>query len=98
MRGAIAIGAGAAAAGGLAWGHFEAGWVRLEELECPLERLSPELEGMRIAHVSDFHLGFPSRGESAVRRAVDWVSSRSPELALVSGDLLSRRRGEPLLR
>ena len=97
MRGAIAIGAGAAA-GGLAWGHFEAGWVRLEEFECPLERLPPELEGMRIAHLSDFHLGFPSRGESAVRRAVDWVSSRSPELVLVSGDLLSRRRGEPLLR
>jgi predicted MPP superfamily phosphohydrolase len=98
MRGGIAIGAGAAAAGALAWGHFEAGWVRLEELECPLERLPPELEGMRIAHLSDFHLGFPSRGESAARRAVDWVSSRSPDLVLVSGDLLSRRRGEPLLR
>jgi predicted MPP superfamily phosphohydrolase len=98
MRTAIAIGAAAAAAGGLAWGHFEAGWVRLEELECPLERLPPELTGVRIAHLSDFHLGFRSRGEQAVRRAVDWVSSRRPDLVLVSGDLLSRHRGEPLLR
>jgi predicted MPP superfamily phosphohydrolase len=98
MRNAISIAAGAAAAGALAWGHFEAGWVRLEELECPLERLPPELGGVRIAHLSDFHLGFPSRGEQAVLRAVDWVSSRKADLVLVSGDLLSRRRGEPLLR
>jgi predicted MPP superfamily phosphohydrolase len=98
MRTAIPIAAGAAAAGALAWGHFEAGWVRLEELECPLERLPPELDGVRIAHLSDFHLGFPSRGEQAVLRAADWVSSRQPDLVLVSGDLLSRSRGEPLLR
>ena len=95
---AIAIGAGALAAGAVGWGHFEAGWVRLDELECSLERLPPELVGLRIAHVSDFHLGFPSRGERAVRRAVEWVSTRAPDLALVSGDLLSRRRGEYLLQ
>src|SRR5437764_10674015 len=95
---AIAIGAGAAAAAALGWGHFEAGWVRLEELECPLERLPPELAGLRITHLSDFHLGFPSRGGQAVVRAIEWTSSRSPDLVLVSGDLLSRRGGEPLLR
>jgi predicted MPP superfamily phosphohydrolase len=98
MRTAIAIGAGAVAGGALAWGHFEAGWARLDELECPLEGLPPELAGVRIAHLSDFHLGFPSRGEQAVLSAVDWVSSRNPDLVLVSGDLLSRGRGEPLLR
>jgi uncharacterized protein len=98
MVAAIAIGAAVVAAAGLAWGHFEAGWVRLDELGCPLERLPAELAGLRIAHLSDFHLGFPSRGTHAVRRAVEWVASRKPDLVLVSGDLLSRRRGEPLLR
>jgi uncharacterized protein len=98
MRTAIGIGAAGVAASGLAWGHFEAGWVRLDEVECPVERLPAELAGLRIAHLSDFHLGFRSRGERAVRRAVDWVSSRAADLVLVSGDLLSRRRGEPLLR
>jgi uncharacterized protein len=97
MRTAIAIGTGAVA-GALGWGHFEAGWVRLEELECPLEGLPGELAGVRIAHLSDFHLGFPSRGEQATRRSVQWVSSRQPDLVLVSGDLMSRGRGEPLLR
>jgi len=88
----------AAAAAGLAWGHFEAGWVRLDTLRCPLPGLAPELEGLRIAHLSDFHLGFPSRGRVAVERAVDWVEERQPDLTLISGDLLSRRSGEAELR
>jgi predicted MPP superfamily phosphohydrolase len=90
--------AGAAAAAGLAWGHFEAGWARLETLSCPLPGLPPELEGLRVAHLSDFHLGFPSRGSTAVARAVEWVEERQPDLTLISGDLLSRRGGEPRLR
>jgi uncharacterized protein len=94
---AIAIGAAIVVAG-LAWGHFEAGWVRLDELECPLEGLPADLVGLRIAHLSDFHLGVPSRGGQAVRRAVDWVAARKPDLVLVSGDLLSRPRGELELR
>jgi len=88
----------AAAAAGLAWGHFEAGWVQLDTLACPLPGLPPELDGLRIAHLSDFHLGFPSRGQVAVERAVDWVEERRPDLTLISGDLLSRRSGEPRLR
>jgi len=95
---AITISAAVVVAALLAWGHFEAGWVRLEELDCPLDRLPPELAGIRIAHLSDFHLGFPSRGGHAVRRSVDWVTARKPDLVLVTGDLLSRRRGEPELR
>ncbi len=89
---------GAAAAAGLAWGHFEAGWVRLETLRCPLQGLPSELAGLRIAHLSDFHLGFPSRGSVAIDRAVDWVEARQPDLTLISGDLLSRRAGEERLR
>jgi hypothetical protein len=88
----------AASAAGLAWGHFEAGWPRLAQLRCPLPELMPELHGLRIAHLSDFHLGVPSRGAEAVERAVSWVEERQPDLTLISGDLLSRRSGEPRLR
>ena len=82
----------------LGWGIFEAGWVRLEVLEVRLPDLPQELDGLRIAHLGDLHLGFPSRGRRAVARAIDWVSERKPDLVLVSGDLLSHRRGEPELR
>lgn len=60
--------------------------------------LPEELEGLRVAHLSDFHLGLPSRGERAVERAVAWVEERRPDLVAITGDLLSRRRGEPKLR
>jgi uncharacterized protein len=89
---------GAVAGAGLGWGWFEAGWVRLRALEVPLPRLPPELAGLRIAHLSDFHLGLPSRGSRATERAVEWVRERDPERVVVTGDLVSRPRGEAALR
>ncbi len=57
-----------------------------------------ELRGLRIAHLSDFHLGVPGRGAHAVEQAAEWVAQQQPDLTLISGDLLTRRSGEPLLR
>ena len=80
-----------------AW--LEAGWVRLRVLELPLPGLPAELDGLRIAHLSDLHLGVPSRGRRAVERAVEWVGERAPDLVAVTGDLLARPRGrQELLR
>jgi predicted MPP superfamily phosphohydrolase len=94
----LPVSLGLVVAAALAWGAFEAGWVRLEVLEAEIPGLPPALDGVRIAHLADFHLGFPSRGSRAVAKAVGWVEARSPDLVLVSGDLLSRPRGEPELR
>ncbi len=66
-------------------------------LDLSLPELPPELDGLRIAHLSDFHLGVPSRGRHAVERAVRWVAKRKPDLVCVTGDLVSRPRGTPLL-
>jgi len=97
VKGAV-VTLGAVGAAAAAWGHFEAGWVRFRTLEVPLSRLPAELDGLRVVHLSDFHLGFPSRGGRAVERAVDWAVARRPDLVLISGDLLSRPRAEPRLR
>jgi predicted MPP superfamily phosphohydrolase len=72
--------------------------VRLEVRELPIVGLPRALDGLRVAHLSDFHLGVPSRGARAVERAVEWVSARNPDLVCITGDLLSRRRGERKLR
>jgi predicted MPP superfamily phosphohydrolase len=98
VKGLLAGGLAAAAGAGLAYGWFEAGWLRTRILPLRLERLPPELEGLRVAHLSDFHLGLPSRGRVASERAVDWVAARRPDLVCLTGDLVSRRSGEPLLR
>ena len=89
---------GSVAAAGLGWGWFEAGWVRLRELELEVPGLPPELDGLRIAHLSDFHLGVPSRGVHAVERAIDWAAERKPDIVAITGDLLTHPRGEPRLR
>lgn len=91
------LGLGAVAASALAYGWFEAGWLRTRVLELPVDGLPPELEGLRVAHLSDFHFGPVSRGSVAGRRAADWVRSRRPELVVVTGDLLSRPRGRAAL-
>jgi uncharacterized protein len=67
-------------------------------LDVPLPRLPADLAGVRVAHLSDFHLGLPSRGIRAVERAVEWVAARKPDLVVVTGDLVSRPRGERRLR
>ena len=87
----------AVVAAGLAYGWFEAGWVRLRVLELRVDGLPAVLDGVRIAHLSDLHLGVRSRGERAGAGAVDWVAERRPDLVCLTGDLLSRRRGAPLL-
>lgn len=85
------------AAAALAWGWFEAGWVRRRVVEVELPGVPPELDGLRIAHLSDFHLGFPSRGRRACEVAVAWVAERRPDLVCLTGDLVSRRSGLPAL-
>lgn len=81
----------------LAYGLFEPGRLRTRELEVAIAGLPPALDGLRIAHLSDFHLGVPSRGRIATERAVAWVAGRRPDLVCVTGDLVSRPRGVPLL-
>ena len=72
--------------------------MRLRTLDVAVRELPEQLAGLRIVHLSDFHLGRPSRGQSATERAVAWAASRDPDLVVVTGDLVSHPRGEPLLR
>jgi uncharacterized protein len=94
----FAAAAGTTAAAVLGWSLFEAQWVELNELDVPLERLPPELDGLTIVHLSDFHLGTVSFNGRALERAVRWAREAPCDLVALTGDLLSRQRGEPELR
>lgn len=98
MPAAILASAGLLAAAGLGWALFEAQWVELRELDVPVDGLAPELDGFRILHLSDFHLGTVSFNGKAVRKAVAWAAGREVDLVAITGDLVSRRRGERMLR
>src|SRR5262245_61459237 len=83
----------------LVYGWLEAGWLRRRVLEVPLPGLPPALDGLRIGHLSDFHLGSRfSLGNRASAKAAAWVAGRRPDLVCVTGDLVSHPRGEARLR
>jgi uncharacterized protein len=83
---------------GLAWSLFETQWVELKEVEAPVAGLPPELDGCRILHLSDFHLGTLSFNGRTLERAVAWAEEDDIDLVALTGDLLSRRRSEKRLR
>ena len=94
-RAVLAFGVVSAAA--LAWGAFEAQWLRLRRLDLAVRGLPPVLAGLRILHLSDLHLGAFSQNARTLRKALDWPETRDVDLLVLTGDLLSRRRGEPAL-
>lgn len=59
----------------------------LKEITVPIKNLPPALEGFRIAQISDMHVdsGWKLRQFAGI---VDRINSASPDLVLVTGDLI----------
>jgi len=93
------IGRGVAAASviGLAWGLYESQWVERRILEVEVDGLPEALAGLRLLHLSDFHLGTRSLNGRTAANAVAWGAALEPDLVAVTGDLVSTARGEPEL-
>jgi len=73
---AIAIGAAAAFAG-----------PRVKELDVRVENLHPDLDGLRIAQISDLHVG-PNIGRRYVERVVREVAELRPDIVVLTGDIV----------
>jgi predicted MPP superfamily phosphohydrolase len=75
---------------------FAAGRLRytIERVDVPVANLPPELEGLRIAQLSDIHIGdyMPPR---EIARAVDMANDLRPDISFVTGDFVSSE-GDPL--
>ncbi|MET8834034.1 metallophosphoesterase [Micromonospora sp. NPDC004540] len=86
-RGA-AIFAGLTAAGVTGYGVRTAmGPPRLDRVRIPLARLPRAMDGLRIATVSDIHLG-PLRGRAHTERIVAMINRLDADLVAVVGDLV----------
>jgi uncharacterized protein len=97
LRGGIGIGAAVAGAVG-AWSLFEAQWVERRRVTVAVDGLPNDLEGFRILHLSDLHLGTLSLGWWALEQAVRWAEDEPPDLVCITGDLVARRGGKRALR
>ena len=77
-----------------AFGIIHRNDFRLTEVDVRLPGLPRDLNGLRLAQVTDVHLSaFLSEREFA--RAIDMANETKPHIALVTGDLISRF-GDPL--
>ncbi|MFE9689769.1 metallophosphoesterase [Micromonospora sp. NPDC005806] len=86
-RGA-AIFAGLTAAGVTGYGVRTAmGPPQLDRVQIPLAKLPRSMDGLRIATVSDIHLG-PLRGRSHTERIVAMINRLDADLVAVVGDLV----------
>ncbi|HUH12803.1 MAG TPA: metallophosphoesterase [Longimicrobiales bacterium] len=65
---------------------LEPRWLQLRRSRIHLRRLPPDLEGLRIALLTDLHVGEYARA-SLVRRAVRMAMAERPHLVAVAGDL-----------
>ena len=80
--------AGAAAAGLTGYGMTRAlGPPRITPVTVPLRNLGAGLDGLRIAVVSDIHLG-PTLGRSHTERIVATINMQEPDLVAIVGDLV----------
>jgi uncharacterized protein len=75
---------------------FAAGRLRytVERVDVPIANLPPELDGLRIAQLSDIHIG-DYMPPHEIRRAVDMANDLQPDISFVTGDFVSSV-GDPL--
>jgi predicted MPP superfamily phosphohydrolase len=75
---------------------FAAGRLRytIERVDVPIANLPSELDGLRIAQLSDIHIG-DYMPPHEIARAVDMANSLQPDISFVTGDFVSGE-GDPL--
>jgi predicted MPP superfamily phosphohydrolase len=84
----MAVAAGVTSVVTVGYGVSQAmGPPRIDRVRVPLAKLPRQLDGLRIALVSDIHLG-PLLGRSHTRRVVDTINGVGADLVAVVGDLV----------
>lgn len=71
----------------LAVGHIKAKYgIVLRETNVPMKDLPAELQGLKIVHLSDVHVG-PTIGAEFVKKIVKRVNEQNPDLIVLTGDI-----------
>jgi predicted MPP superfamily phosphohydrolase len=89
----LAAGAGILGAASLAYMKlFEPSHPTLERITLPLASLPAALDGLRIGHITDTHLGLPNSARN-LAWAIEQMRREQPELLALTGDLVGKRAG-----
>jgi uncharacterized protein len=79
---------------GTAFGIVRRNHFRLSEVAIPVANLPKDLDGLRIVQITDIHLS-PFLSEREFAAAIDMANEARANIALVTGDLITRP-GDPL--
>ncbi|MDB4917949.1 MAG: metallophosphoesterase [Gemmatimonadetes bacterium] len=71
-------------------GYLGSGLLVVRRVDVDVPGLDPAFEGLRIAQLSDLHIG-PHTSRRFLRRVVDAARSLAPDLIAVTGDLVDDR-------
>ena len=89
----VALGAAALGVGAAAYARFvEPRWIERTHTRVPVPGLSPALDGLRIALLTDFHAG-EHTPISRIRRACRIAMEARPHLVALTGDFVSEGTG-----
>ena len=76
------------------YGYFEALNIRTDHLTITTDKLPPKIERLRIAQISDVHLGLIV-GKSRLGRIVGKVRQARPDILVSTGDLVDGQMDSP---
>lgn len=79
---------GSAVTGAVGYGYstqIEPDWLTVEQVQIPLKKLKPALEGFKIVQMSDIHL-HPYTQLEFVQKAVARANELQPDLVVLTGD------------
>src|SRR6187399_284514 len=68
--------------------RIEPHWLQIVERDLPVVHLPPGLEGVRLAQLSDLHIG-PQVDDSYLQGVFERVRAIAPEIVVYTGDFIS---------
>ncbi len=85
-----ALGLALASAATVGYGRaLEPRWLAHDQVTLPIDRLPTSLDGFRIAHLSDIHLG-PYVSQAHFAQAIDAVRAADVQWLVLTGDYIAR--------
>ena len=77
--------------GGAGYGYLmEPNWIKVETVRLTLPRLSRKFSGLRLAQISDIHMGGWMNLER-LQRVAELITTEKPDLLLITGDFVIGR-------
>lgn len=66
--------------------------LRLRQFRIGIPAMPERLDGLRVAFLTDFHVGGPGSGADLTRQSIELLAQEQPDLVLLGGDYVDKGR------